>query len=215
MVIDKNLLSKKSGQDSANELFGPCKSRLIKARGELENFVANNQSELAESIDECVKEVLHNNNRIANITDSITFKATFYRQIYSYVNDSKSIDFESKASRFGVAYSFNNVYRYKVDKNLINMDILIASELSQLKTNCEKYLANSINIGKIEIDDKANEIKVFVDLHDYITKAANDFSRFVVVYLAKQGIKSSARQTDNEVTIIIERDTDTGGFEDI
>lgn len=215
MVIDKNLLSKKSGQDSADELFGPLKTRLINARKELENIVANNQSEFIESIDECVKEVVHNNNRLANINDSITFKAKFYRQIYSHVNDSKSIDFESKVSRFGFEYTFKNLYYYEVDKNLINMDILISSELSQLKANCEKYLANSINIDKIEINHETNEIKVFVDLRDYITKAANDFSRFVVAYLAKQGIKARARQTDNEVEVVIERDTDTGGFEEI
>ena len=215
MVIDKNLLSKKSGQDSANELFGPLRTRLINARSELENIVANNQSEFIESIDECVKEVVHNNNRLANVNDSITFKVTFYRQIYSHVNDSKSIDFKSEVSRSGVSYTFKNLYRYEVDKNLINMDILISSELSQLKANCEKYLANSINIDKIEINDEANEIKVFVDLYDYIIKAANDFSRFIVAYLAKQGIKSSARQSDNEVTVVIERDTDTGGFEEI
>ena len=206
MVIDKNLLSQKSGQDSADELFGPLKTRLINARKELENIVANNQSEFIESIDECVKEVIHNDNRLANVNDSITFKAKFYRQIYSHVNDSKSIDFESKVSRFGFEYTFKNLYYYEVDKNLINMDILISSELSQLKANCEKYLANSINIDKI---------KVFVDLRDYITKAANDFSRFVVAYLAKQGIKARARQTDNEVEVVIERDTDTGGFEEI
>ena len=215
MAIDKNLLSKKSGQDSADELFGPLKTRLIKARSGLENIIADNQSEFIESIDECVKEVVHNNNRLANVNDSITFKATFYREIYSFVNDSKSIDFETNVSRSGVAYSFKNLYRYEVDKNLVNMDILVSSEFAQLRANCEKYLANSINIDKIEISDETNEIKVFVDLHDYIIKAANDFSRFVVAYLAKQGIKSSARQTDNEVTVVIERDTDTGGFEDI
>lgn len=32
MVIDKNLLSKKSGQDSADELFSETKVRLTKAR---------------------------------------------------------------------------------------------------------------------------------------------------------------------------------------
>ena len=48
-----------------------------------------------------------------------------------------------------------------------------------------------------------------------LTKAATDFSRLVVAYLAKQGIKSKARQINNEVTVVIERDTDTGGFEDI
>lgn len=215
MVIDKNLLSKKSGQDSADELFGPLKTRLIKARSGLENIIADNQSEFIESIDECVKEVVHNNNRLANVNDSITFKATFYREIYSFVNDSKSIDFETNVSRSGVAYSFKNLYCYQVDKNLVNMDILVSSEFAQLRANCEKYLANSINIDKIEISDETNEIKVFVDLHDYITKAANDFSRFVVAYLAKQGIKSRARQTDNEVEVVIERDTDTGGFEEI
>lgn len=215
MVIDKNLLSKKSGQDSVNELFGPLKTRLINARSELENIIANNQSEFIESIDECVKEVIHNNNRIANVNDSITFKATFYKQVHSIVNNSKSIDFEFVASRFGVKYRFKNLYCYEVDKNLVDMNKLISSELSQLKANCEKYLADSINIEKIEIDELTNEITVFVDLNGYITKAANDFSRFVVVYLAKQGIKSRANQTNNEVTVVIERDTDTGGFEEI
>lgn len=215
MVIDKNLLSKKSGQESADELFGPLKTRLINARKELENIVANNQSEFIESIDECVKEVIHNNNRIANVNDSITFNAKFYSRIYGSVNDSKSIDLESTASRSGVEYAVRKFYRYEVDKNLVDMYILKPSELVQLKANCGKYLANSINIDEIKVIDEANTIRVSVNLNDYLTKAARDFSRFVVAYLAKQGIKSRANQTNNEVTVVIERDTDTGGFEEI
>ena len=215
MVIDKNLLSKKSGQESASELFGPLKARLIKARGEFENFVANNQEVLIESIDNCVKEVVHSNNRIANTSDSITFEVNFLRTIYGFVDDSKSIDFNARVAGFGMNYSFKNVYCHKIDKNLVDMNALKASELAQLWTNCEKYLTNSINIEKIKVDDKYNTIEVDANLNDYIVKAANDFSRFVVAYLAKQGIKSSTRQTDNEVTVVIERDTDTGGFEDI
>lgn len=215
MVIDKNLLSKKSGQDSADELFGPLKTRLINARKELENIVANNQSEFIESIDECVKEVVHNNNRLANVNDSITFKAKFYRQIYSHVNDSKSIDFKAYVFGWGIEYNVKSSYRFEVDKDLVDMSTLTGGDFSQLRVNCEKYLANSINIKEIELNGDANAIKVSVNLDDYLTKAANDFSRFVVAYLAKQGIKSSARQTNNEVTVVIERDTDAGGFEDI
>lgn len=215
MVIDKNLLSKKSGQDSADELFGPLKTRLINASKELENIVANNQSEFIESIDKCVKEVIHNNNRIANVNDSITFKAKFYRQIYSSVKNSKSIDFKADVFGWGIEYNFKSSYRYEVDKDLVDISALTGGDFSQLRVNCEKYLANSINIKEIELIGNANAIKVSVNLDDYLTKAARDFSHFVVAYLAKQGIKSSARQTNNEVIVVIERDTDTGGFEEI
>lgn len=215
MVIDKNLLSKKSGQESADELFGPLKTRLISARSELENIVANNQSEFIESIDECVKEVIHNNNHIANVNDSITFKVKFYRQIYSSVKNSKSIDFKAYVFGWGIEYNFKSSYRYEVDKDLVDISALTGGDFSQLRVNCEKYLANSINIKEIELIGNANAIKVSVNLDDYLTKAARDFSHFVVAYLAKQGIKSSARQTNDEVIVVIERDTDTGGFEEI
>lgn len=215
MVIDKNLLSKKSAQENADELFGPIKAKLIKARGEFENFVANNQEVLIESIDNCVKEVARSNNRIANLTDSITFDVKFNSKIYSFVNDSKSIDFEAKVFNPGIVYDFNNVYCYEIDKNLIDMSTLSADEYSQLCANCDKYLANSINFDKIKVDDKYNTIKVDVDPCNYLVKVANDFSRFVVAYLAKQGIKSKARQINNKVTVVIERDTDIGGFEEI
>ena len=215
MVIDKNLLSKKSGQESADELFGPLKAKLVKARGEFENFVADNQSELIESIDNCVKEVVHSNNHIANVNDSITFEVEFDNRLYGFVKGSKSIDFDTNVSGRGIDYVFKNIYRYEVDKSLVDMDALSFSEFSQLQTNCEKYLANSINLKKIEINDETNTIKVFSSPREYLIKAANDFSRFVVAYLAKQGIKSRARQTDNKVTVVIERDTDTGGFEEI
>ena len=215
MVIDKNLLSKKSGQDSADELFGPLKTRLINARKELENIVANNQSEFIESIDECIKEVVHNNNRLANVNDSITFKALFARRIGGLVNNPKSIDFDTNISNTKITYAFKGIYYHEIDKNLVNMSKLSASELSQLRVDCEKYLADSINIEEIKINDKNNTVKVYAGISDYLIKATADFSRFVVAYLAKQGIKSSARQTINEVTVVIERDTDTGGFEDI
>ena len=64
MVIDKTLLSKKSGQVSANELFRSLKARLIKARKGFENLVADNQSKFIENIDNCVNEILYNSNCI-------------------------------------------------------------------------------------------------------------------------------------------------------
>lgn len=215
MVIDKNLLSKKSGQDSADELFGPLKTRLINARKELENIVANNQSEFIESIDECVKEVVHNNNRLANANDSITFKALFARRIDGVINGSNFIDFDANISNAGITYAFKRIYYHEIDKNLVNMSELSASELSQLRVDCEKYLADSINIDEIKINSKANTVTVYIGMSDYLINATADFSRFVVAYLAKQGIKSSARQVINYAIVVIERDTDTGGFEEI
>ena len=217
MVIDKNLLSKKSVQESADELFGPFKAKLIRARGEFENFVANNQEALIESIDNCVKEAVHNNNRVMNLNDSITFDVIFNSWVHRLVDNSKSIDFESSVSNTEIEYVFNTIYHYEIDKNLLDISTLSADEYEQLKTNCEKYLTSLIDTGEIEVNDKGNTIDVDVNVNSikYLFKAANDFSRFVVVYLAKQGIKSRANQSNNKVTVVIERDTDTGGFEDI
>ena len=205
-----------------DEAFGKAKVDIKTMDSKFQTLVSDNISLIGSALDEYIASY---RTEIANLKSdehmvmriSLETHGYFVKAVTSnsHVNDSKSIDFESKVSRFGFEYTFKNLYYYEVDKNLINMDILIPSELSQLKANCEKYLANSINIDKIEINHETNEIKVFVDLRDYITKAANDFSRFVVAYLAKQGIKSRARQTDNEVEVVIERDTDTGGFEEI
>lgn len=215
MVINKNLLSKKSVQESADELFGPFKAKLIKARGEFENFVANNQEVLIESIDNCIKEVVHSSNRVMNLNDSITFDVEFNSWAHRLVNDSKSIDFESSVSNTGIEYIFKNIYHYEIDKNLLDIYTLSADEYGQLKTNCKNYLTGLIDTDEIEVNDKYNTIDVDVDSSKYLFKAANDFSRFVVAYLAKQGIKSRANQSYNKVTVVIERDTDTGGFENI
>jgi len=215
MVINKNLLSKKPVQESADELFGPFKAKLIKARGEFENFVANNQEVLIESIDNCIKEVVHSSNRVMNLNDSITFDVEFNSWARRLVNDSKSIDFESSVSNTGIEYIFKNIYHYEIDKNLLDIYTLSADEYGQLKTNCKNYLTGLIDTDEIEVNDKYNTIDVDVDSSKYLFKAANDFSRFVVAYLAKQGIKSRANQSYNKVTVVIERDTDTGGFENI
>ena len=113
------------------------------------------------------------------------------------------VDFDAYVSNTGIEFVLRNIYLYEVDKNLVNMSELSFSEFFQLHTNCEKYLANLINIEDIIIDDNANVIKVNAYLGEYLTKAATDFCRFVVAYLAKQGIKSSACQTGNESTVII------------
>ena len=215
MVIDKNLLSKKSGQDSANELFGPLKTQLINARRELENIIANNQSKFIENIDSFVNEALHNNARIDNVADCITFNVRFARRIGGLIKNPNSIDFDTSVSNTEITYAFKSIYYHEIDKNLVNMSELSANELSQLRVDCEKYLANSINIDEIKINSKANTVKVYIDISDYLINATADFICFVVAYLAKRGIKSSARQVINRVTVVIERDTDTGGFEDI
>ena len=76
------------------------------------------------------------------------------------------------------------------------------------------YLSGVLEFSDIRVDAE-NNVSIFIDLDKYLIKAAHDFSQLVVAYLAKQGIKSSASQSNNKVTVVIERDTDTGGFEDI
>ena len=214
MVIDKNLLSKKSGQESANELFSETKVRLIKAREQFENLIANHQTIILENIDEIVKRVLHNYNSRGNTSDTITFDVLFSETNETSVWIDNSYEFGVTLDGHGATYKLNGNYSYFVSENIVNTSQFSKEELNDMSKNCRKYLDNVLIIDEISVNSD-NKISIFVNLNDYLIKAAHDFSQLVVAYLAKQGIKSRANQSYNKVTVIIERDTDTGGFEDI
>jgi hypothetical protein len=214
MAIDKNLLSKKSGQESADELFGPIKTQLTKAREQFENLVANHQTAILENIDEVVKKVLYNYNSRGNAGDTITFDVRF---IYDGEYSVPSYDiygFKATYGGNGATYKLKGDYSRYLDEDIVNTSKFSKEELDDMATNCKKYLSGVLEFSDIRVNAE-NKVSIFVDLDKYLIKAAHDFSQLVVAYLAKQGIKSSASQSNNKVTVVIERDTDTGGFEDI
>ena len=214
MVIDKNLLSKKSGQESANELFGPIKAQLTKAREQFENLVANHQTAILENIDEVVKKVLYNYNSRGNAGDTITFDVRFvYDGEYS-VPSYDIYEFNATYGGNGATYKLKGDYSRYLSKDIVNTSKFSKEELDDMATNCKKYLSGVLEFSDISVNSE-NRVLIFADLDKYLIKAAHDFSRLVVAYLAKQGIKSRANQTNNKVTVVIERDTDTGGFENI
>lgn len=214
MVIDKNLLSKKSGQDSADELFSETKVRLTKARDQFENLVANHESVILQNIDEVVKRVLHNYNSRGNTGDTITFDVLFKETNEQPVFISDIYSFKATWDGHGATYELNGNYSYFASKDIVNTSQFSKEELDDMSKNCRKYLDNVLNIYEISVNSD-NKVSIFVNLNDYLAKAANDFSKLVVAYLAKQGIKSRASRAYTKVTVVIERDTDTGGFEDI
>ena len=214
MAIDKNLLSKKSGQERADELFGDIKTQLTKARAQFENLVANHQTAILENIDEVVKQVLYNYNSRGNAGDTITFDVSF---IYDSEYPVPSYDiyrFNATYGSKGVTYELGGDYSRYLSKNIVNTSKFGKEELDDMAVNCRRYLSGVLEFSDISVNSE-NKVSIFVNLNEYLVKAANDFSKLVVAYLAKQGIKSRARQSNNKVTVVIERDTDTGGFEDI
>ena len=217
MVIDKNLLSKKSGQDGANELFGPCKSRLIKARAGFENFVSNHQQELIEKLDELVHTLLQKNNTHGKVSDVLTFDVKFDNNTLYDAANSKAIDYTHSFTDSGLKYTFYVLYHQEVDKDLVDMNATFhkGNVKAEFLNNCKKYLNNPFKIRRIDVNAYDNSYDVVIDINEYLVKIANEYSHFVVAYLAKQGIKSRAVQSGKEVKVVIERDTDTGGFENI
>lgn len=217
MVIDKNLLSKQSGQEGANELFGPCKSRLIKARVEYENFVSSYQQELIEELDNLVHTLLQQNNVRGKVSDVLTFDVKFDNNISYYAANGKALDYSYNFTSSGLEYAFYALYHQEVDKDLVNMNATFHRDnvKAEFLNNCKKYLNNPFKIKRIDVNAYDNSYDVRIDVNEYLVKIANDYSRFVVAYLAKQGIKSRAVQSGKDVKVIIERDTDIGGFDDI
>ena len=210
MVIDKNLLSKQTAQKTTDEIFAPLKANLPKVISEYENVVQNEQDYIMQTIDECVTERSQYANSVANVENNFVFKVGFYKSS-RYINT-----LQASTSSSGIDYYINPNYYYRFDDNLVDMYHIPLSECNNLVKRCKKYLNNAFpTIGDIEAISDDNAFKIQFNTNEYLVKAALDFSRFVVAYLAKQGIKSRARQTNNEVTVVIERDTDTGGFEEI
>lgn len=215
MVIDKNLLSKKSGQESADELFGQIKADLIRINGELGNIVANNQSDFVESIDDCVHTILNDNNSHGKANSTIVFKAKFLESSSPLLKANDNVSFRYYLGAPELKYYIPCKYRYSFDKDTVSIVNSKDSGTIELIKNCKKYINNSITFKDIDTMNTYNALDFELNIYEHLVKAANDFSRLVVAYLAKQGIKSRANQTNNEVTVVIERDTDTGGFEDI
>lgn len=203
MVIDKNLLSKQTAQETTDEIFAPLKANLPKVISEYENVVQNEQDYIMQTIDECVAERSQYANSVAN---NVGFHESSRYDLTLYAN----------TSRDGIDYYINPNYYYRFDTDLVDMYHIPISEHANLVKRCKKYLNNAFpTIGDIDAISGNNAFKIQFNTSEYLTKAATDFSRLVVAYLAKQGIKSKARQINNEVTVVIERDTDTGGFEEI
>lgn len=210
MVIDKSLLSKKSAQETTDEIFAPLKANLPKVISEYENVVQNEQDYIMQTIDECVAERSQYANSVANVENNFVFKVKFHE------SSRYDLTLYANTSHNGIDYYINPNYYYRFDNNLVDMYHIPISEHKNLVKRCKKYLNNAFpTIGDIIAIDDANAFKIKFNTNEYLIKAATDFSRLVVAYLAKQGIKSKARQINNEVTVVIERDTDTGGFEDI
>ena len=210
MVIDKNLLSKQSAQETTDEIFAPLKANLPKVISEYENVVQNEQDYIMQTIDECVAERSQYANSVANVENNFVFKVGFHE------SSRYDLTLYANTSRDGINYYINPNYYYRFDTNLVDMYHIPISEHANLVKRCKKYLNNAFpTIGDIDAISGNNAFKIQFNTSEYLTKAATDFSRLVVAYLAKQGIKSKARQINNEVTVVIERDTDTGGFEEI
>lgn len=210
MVIDKNLLSKQTAQETTDEIFAPLKANLLKVISKYENVVQTEQDYIMQTIDDCVTERSQYANSVANVENNFVFKVEFHE------NSRNDRDLYAKTSHGGIDYYINPNYYYRFDTNLVNLYRIPTSEQANLVKRCKKYLNNAFpTMGDIEADSYDNAFKIQFNINDYLVKAANDFSRFVVAYLAKQGIKSRASQSNNKVTVVIERDTDTGGFEDI
>ena len=210
MVIDKNLLSKQTALETTDEIFAPLKANLPKVISKYENVVQNEQDYIMQTIDDCVTERSQYANSVANVENNFVFKVEFHE------NSRYDLDLYANTSRDGIDYYINPNYYYRFDTNLVDMYHIPISEHANLVKRCKKYLNNAFpTIGDIEAISDDNAFKIQFNTSEYLTKAATDFSRLVVAYLAKQGIKSKARQINNEVTVVIERDTDTGGFEDI
>lgn len=210
MVIDKNLLSKQTAQEKTDEIFAPLKADLPKVISEYKNLIQNEQDYIMQTIDECVAERSQYANRIANVENNFVFKVGFYE------SSRYDLTLYANTSPNGIDYYINPNYYYRFDTNLVDMYHIPTSECRVLVKRCKKYLNNAFPaINDIEDISGNNAFKINFDTSEYRLKAAKDFSRFVVAYLAKQSIKSRAVQSNNEVTVVIERDTDTGGFEDI
>lgn len=210
IVIDKNLLSKQTAQETTDEIFAPLKANLPKVISKYENLVQNEQDYIMQTIDDCVTERSQYANSVANVENNFVFKVEFHE------NSRYDLDLYANTSHGGIDYYINPNYYYRFDTNLVDMYHIPTSEHANLVKRCKKYLNNAFpTIGDIEAISYDNAFKIQFNTNDYLVKAANDFSRFVVAYLAKQGIKSRASQSNNKVTVVIERDTNTGGFEDI
>lgn len=210
MVIDKNLLSKQTAQETTDKIFAPLKANLPKVISEYENVVQNEQDYIMQTIDECVAERSQYANSVANVENNFVFKVGFHE------SSRYDLTLYANTSRDGIDYYINPNYYYRFDTDLVDMYHIPISEHANLVKRCKKYLNNAFpTIGDIDVISGNNAFKIQFNTSEYLTKAATDFSRLVVAYLAKQGIKSRARQTNNEVTVVIERDTNTGGFEDI
>ena len=186
------------------------KANLPKVISKYENVVQNEQDYIMQTIDDCVTERSQYANSVANVENNFVFKVEFHE------NSRYDLDLYANTSRDGIDYYINPNYYYRFDTNLVDMYHIPISEHANLVKRCKKYLNNAFpTIGDIDVISGDNAFKIQFNTSEYLTKAATDFSRLVVAYLAKQGIKSKARQINNEVTVVIERDTDTGGFEDI
>lgn len=215
MVIDKNLLSKKSAQESADELFGPIKADLIRINGELGNIVANNQSDFIESIDDCVHATLNDSNSRGKVNGTIVFKARFISTYRNFIKPKDSVSLSYYVDGSTLGYYIPSKYRYSFDEDNVSIVNSTDPKTVELIKNCKKYINNSVKLNDIDTMNTYNALDFELGAHEHVIKAANDFSKLVVAYLAKQGIKSRANQTNNEVTVVIERDTDTEGFENI
>ena len=203
MVIDKNLLSKQTALETTDEIFAPLKANLPKVISKYENVVQNEQDYIMQTIDECVAERSQYANSVANVENNFVFKVEFHE------NSRYDLDLYANTSRDGIDYYINPNYYYRFDTNLVDMYHIPISEHANLVKRCKKYLNNAFpTIGDIDVISGDNAFKIQFNTSEYLTKAATDFSRLVVAYLAKQGIKSKARQINNEVTVVIERDTD-------
>lgn len=210
MVIDKNLLSKQTAQETTDKIFVPLKANLLKVISKYENVVQTEQDYFMQTIDDCVTKRSQYANSVADVENNFVFKVEFHE------NSRNDRDLYAKTSPDGIDYYINPNYNYRFDTKLVNLYRIPTSEHANLVKRCKKYLNNAFpTMVDIEADSYDNAFKIQFNINDYLVKAANDFSRFIVAYLAKQGIKSRASQSNNKVTVVIERDTDTGGFEDI
>lgn len=210
MVIDKNLLSKRASQEKTDEIFAPLKAKLVNVIKDYENLIQNAQSYIMQNIDDCVAERSHYANSIANVENNFVFNVKFN----AVSNQAYAV--HANTSSKGINYSVSSKYYYSFDTELVDLYHIPIKEAVNLAKRYKKYLNNTFpSITDIDVNDSDNAFVVNFNIDDYLKKAAGDFSRLAVAYLAKQGIKSRAVQSGNEVKVIIERDTDTGGFEDI